>query len=50
MEANQDPNMALLILKSTPLENNGPSATELMFNRQIRTILPQQKLEITINL
>ena len=43
MEATQDPNMALLILKSTPLENNGPSAAELMFNRQIRTTLPIAK-------
>ena len=34
MEANQDPNMALLILKSTQLENNGPSTDKLELSYQ----------------
>ena len=38
-QKNEDPYMALLILRSTPLEN-GYSPTELLMGRKIRTTLP----------
>ena len=38
-EKNEDPYMALLILRSTPLEN-GFSPAELLMNRKVRTTLP----------
>ena len=41
-DTKEDPEMALLILKTTPL-NNGLTPAELMFKRPIRTILPINK-------
>ena len=38
-EKNEDQYMALLILRSTPLEN-GFSPAELLMNRKVRTTLP----------
>ena len=43
-EKNEDQYMALLILRSTPLEN-GFSPAELLMNRKVRTILPMTEAQ-----
>ena len=42
---NEDPYMALLILRSTPLEN-GFSPAELLMSRKVRTTLPVTETQL----
>ena len=44
-EKNKDQYMALLILRSTPLEN-GFSPAELLMNRKVRTTLPMTEAQL----
>ena len=39
-QSGQDPNMALLCYRSTPINSKLPSAVELMNSRRYRTLLP----------
>jgi len=39
-ESRQNPQIALLNLRTTPVDNSIPSSAEILFNRTVRTILP----------
>lgn len=42
-KSNTDPNIALLCLRSTPIDGQLPSPAELLFGRQVRDDLPRQR-------